>query len=94
MNQTANYGLSQWEDTDRILMEDFNSDNSKIDTTLKENADNIAASRGGERTALLSIPQRNMHTPVEIVDTADIEAVANLIAAYLCDNFSLEGFGC
>ena len=58
------------------------------------NADNIAASRCGVRTALLSIPQRNMHTPVEIVDTADIEAVANLIAAYLCDNFSLEGFGC
>ena len=43
LNQTANYGLSQWEDTDRILMEDFNSDNSKIDTTLKENADAIAA---------------------------------------------------
>ena len=43
LNQTANYGLSQWEATDRILMEDFNSDNSKIDTTLKENANNIAA---------------------------------------------------
>lgn len=51
------------------------------------NADNIAASRGGVRTALLSIPQRNMHTPAEIVDPADIEAVANLIAAYLRDNF-------
>ena len=43
LNQTANYGLSQWEATDRILMEDFNSDNSKIDAALKENADNIAA---------------------------------------------------
>ena len=43
MNQTANYGLSQWEATDRILMEDFNSDNSKIDAALKENADNTAA---------------------------------------------------
>ena len=43
LNQTANYGLSQWEATDRILMEDFNSDNSKIDGALKENADNIAA---------------------------------------------------
>ena len=47
LNQTANYGLSQWEATDRILMEDFNSDNSKIDTTLKENADNIAALEAG-----------------------------------------------
>ena len=43
LNQTANYGLSQWEATDRILMEDFNKDNGKIDTALKENADNIAA---------------------------------------------------
>ena len=34
LNQTANYGLSQWENTDRILMEDFNSDNSKIDAAL------------------------------------------------------------
>ena len=34
LNQTANYGLSQWEATDRILMENFNSDNSKIDTAL------------------------------------------------------------
>ena len=43
MNQTANYQLSQWDPTDRILMEDFNKDNEKIDTALKENADNIAA---------------------------------------------------
>ena len=43
LNQTANYGLSQWDPTDRILMEDFNSDNSKIDAALKANADAIAA---------------------------------------------------
>ena len=43
MNQTANYQLSQWESTDRILMSDFNSDNAKIDAALKTNADNIAA---------------------------------------------------
>ena len=43
MNQTANYQLSQWESTDRILMSDFNNDNSKIDAALKANADAIAA---------------------------------------------------
>ena len=32
--QTADYGLCQWESTDRILMSDFNSDNSKIDAAL------------------------------------------------------------
>ena len=35
MNHTTNYQLSQWESTDRILMSDFNSDNSKIDAALK-----------------------------------------------------------
>ena len=33
-NQTPNYRLSQWERTDRVLMEDFNADNAKIDATL------------------------------------------------------------
>ena len=35
MNQTTNYQLSQWESTDRILMSDFNGDNTKIDAALK-----------------------------------------------------------
>ena len=43
MNQTANYQLSQWEASDRILMSDFNSDNSKIDAALKAHDDDIAA---------------------------------------------------
>ena len=41
MNQTANYQLSQWEASDRILMEDFNSDNSKIDAALEAQAEAI-----------------------------------------------------
>ena len=43
VDHTTNYQLSQWETTDRILMSDFNSDNSKIDAALKANADAIAA---------------------------------------------------
>lgn len=41
--QTPNYRLSRWAGTDRILMEEFNSDNEKIDTALKANADKAAA---------------------------------------------------
>ena len=37
--ETPNYRLSRWAGTDRILMEEFNSDNEKIDTALKSNAD-------------------------------------------------------
>lgn len=34
MKQTDQYGLNQWELSDRIQMEDFNADNAKIDTAL------------------------------------------------------------
>ena len=46
-------------------------------------ADVIDISRGGVRMGLLSIPQRYMHTPVEIVDLQDTESTARLLAAYL-----------
>ncbi len=46
-------------------------------------ADDIAVSRCGVKTALLSLPQRNMHTGVEIIDMKDIEATAQLMAAYV-----------
>lgn len=55
------------------------------------NADDIAVARAGVQTALLSIPMLNMHTPVEIIDPEDVEAVAQLIAAYVCDTFGEEG---
>ena len=32
---TSRYGLSQWEKTDKILMEDFNSDNLNIERALR-----------------------------------------------------------
>ena len=34
MEHTTNHQLSQWESTDRIQMQDFNSDNAKIDAAL------------------------------------------------------------
>lgn len=36
MRQTANYQLSQWDESDRILREDFNSDNQKIDAAIAD----------------------------------------------------------
>ena len=43
MNKTANFQLTQWEKTDRIMMEDFNRDNAAIDAALKSSADKAAA---------------------------------------------------
>ena len=37
-NHTPNYQLSQWERTDRVLMDDFNADNAKIDAALGAHA--------------------------------------------------------
>ena len=48
-------------------------------------ADVICTSREGVRCGLLSIPLRNMHTPVEIVDPADVESVARLMSSYILE---------
>lgn len=45
-------------------------------------ADAIHLSRAGVPTGLVSIPCRYMHSPVEMVSMADIDAAARLIAAF------------
>lgn len=47
------------------------------------NADSLSLVRGGRRSGLVSIPQRNMHTPAEIVDLRDMANTARLLAEYL-----------
>lgn len=47
------------------------------------NADVISVAKDGIRTGLVSIPLRNMHTQAEVADLDDIEAVAQVIAAYI-----------
>ncbi|HEX6526477.1 MAG TPA: hypothetical protein VF070_41645, partial [Streptosporangiaceae bacterium] len=45
-------------------------------------ADAIHLSRAGIPSGLVSIPCRYMHSPVEMVSVADIQAAARLIAAF------------
>jgi putative aminopeptidase FrvX len=45
-------------------------------------ADAIQFARSGIPTSLVSIPLRYMHSPVEMVDLADVEATVELIAAF------------
>ena len=47
------------------------------------NSDAIAVTRAGVPTALVSVPERYMHTPAEVVDLRDIENTARLIADYI-----------
>ncbi|MCQ2416308.1 MAG: M20/M25/M40 family metallo-hydrolase [Oscillospiraceae bacterium] len=45
-------------------------------------ADALALAPGGCAAGTLSIPIRNMHTPVEVVQLSDVEQTAQLMAAY------------
>jgi endoglucanase len=46
------------------------------------NADAIHIAREGVATGLVSIPNRYMHSPNEMVDLKDVDATASLIAEF------------
>ncbi|MDX1578462.1 MAG: M20/M25/M40 family metallo-hydrolase [Gemmatimonadota bacterium] len=46
-------------------------------------ADSIFTSRAGIPTAVVSIPNRYMHSPNQLIDLGDLDAAAELIAGYL-----------
>lgn len=47
------------------------------------NADHISVTKGGVKTAMLSIPERYMHTQAETMHPNDAELTAKLIASYI-----------
>ena len=47
------------------------------------NADRIALTKAGVRTAMVSIPERYMHTQAEVIHPDDVENTARLIAEYI-----------
>ena len=49
------------------------------------NAWPIQICREGIPTALVSLPLKYMHTPVEVLDRSDLEGVARLLAAFIAD---------
>lgn len=55
MKKTAQFGLNQWEKTDRIQMDDFNADNAAIEAALaKRNCQFYTASYTGDGEATKS----------------------------------------
>lgn len=48
-------------------------------------ADSIFTTRAGIPTAVLSLPQRYMHSPVEMVNLKDLNQVADVLAAFALD---------
>ncbi|MBR1750471.1 MAG: M42 family peptidase [Ruminococcus sp.] len=47
------------------------------------NADEISVSHGGIKTVTLSVPEKYMHTPAEVIDTDDIENTAKLLSGFI-----------
>ena len=47
------------------------------------NAFAMRMERGGAAVALISIPLRYMHSPVEVVDLADVEQIVRLLCAFI-----------
>ena len=54
--------------------------------TTGTNADRYSVNRGGCKACTVSIPLRNMHTPVEVIDLTDVRQTAELIAAYITED--------
>ncbi|MBS3957657.1 MAG: M42 family metallopeptidase [Clostridiales bacterium] len=44
----------------------------------------IQLARGGKATALVSVPLRYMHTPVEVLALADVEAAIAILTEFVC----------
>lgn len=66
------------------------AENSKIPYQLEPisgatgtNADNITVTKSSVKTSVISIPQRYMHTPNEVISIEDVENTAKLICEYI-----------
>ena len=62
-----------------------------ISGTTGTNADHITVTKSGVKTSVISIPQRYMHTPNEIVSLVDIENTAKLISEYIICGGAFNG---
>ncbi|WP_418286034.1 M20/M25/M40 family metallo-hydrolase [Halorubrum sp. DTA46] len=61
-------------------------------TRTGTDADAFYTSRGGVPSLNVSIPNRYMHTPVEVVDLDDLDAVADLLAAIAAETAAAGPF--
>jgi len=53
-------------------------------------ADAVYTARGGIPSLNVGVPNRYMHTPVEVIDTEDLEAVADLLGALAAEGDGID----
>src|SRR5581483_1644287 len=56
---------------------------SAVGRATGTDANTMQISRGGVATGLVSIPNRYMHSPVEMISLDDIDRAADLLAAFV-----------
>ncbi|HCA29874.1 MAG TPA: cellulase [Ruminococcaceae bacterium] len=61
---------------------DIEYQNEVMGGSTGTDAESISDARSGTRTALLSVPLRYMHTPVEMIDIRDVQRVGQLMALF------------
>jgi len=54
------------------------------------NADVISVNKSGVKTGLISIPLRNMHTPVEVIDLDDMVSVCDILEKYILSGGGMD----
>ena len=57
--------------------------------TTGTDADVISVSKDGIPCGLISIPLRNMHTPAEVIDMADLDSICDILEGYLLSGGAL-----
>jgi len=69
MQKTQNFQLNQWEKTDRIMMEDFNSDNARLEAALNAIWETFPL----VKLVSLTLPTETTHTELDLssIDLTD-----------------------
>lgn len=78
MNQTEHYKLSQWEKTDRIMMDDFNRDNASVDTALAAAVAAVAAEAAARTADVAALSAKSPFVKLREIVTTQSAAQVNL----------------
>lgn len=91
MNTTTNFGLNQWEATDRVMREDFNRDNVKIDQAIRTSESRVKLMDITTTAAVnqIDFDMQNIHLEdyLEVILCTDI----SVSARFRCNELSIEG---
>ena len=80
-NQTENFGLNQWSEKDKVLCEDFNRDNRKIDAAILENQLLMSAVRLGTFSIPIGSTQLDLNlSQFNLEEYAQVEICLHRIA--------------